>query len=372
MSEFDSLPAPSSIISPGISICFPYTKLLMLDLMTTRFPNISNISKSKIAVMNTQNQMTVKDIFDFTPSPEQVMVNCSFRRPGVPGLFRSPEASHCYAHYNVTKFFKQQYICYMFVEFLVTNQYDFLRIGNSLDSPGVFFTVHLNDTFFNTSVEIQTVIHRNDVMPQGNKAFPLLLSRNALSFNYKNVSVSVNIDRFNMDYSVYVVTYKPPPYTTDCRDYSTMNFESREDCFDKCFTKAMLVLADKVPFASLTAMPIDKLHVSTEDNANLTYAKAVVKVRRGCQQTCRWDNCNDKLFVTNFIRGQQQDTLEFAIYSPKKPIIFATWIEKFSFSQYFVQLLSCFGIWFTIDFTTLYSVIESFWRFLVKYRPLFC
>lgn len=107
-----------------------------------------------------------------------------------------------------------------------------------------------------------------------------------------------------------------------------------------------------------------KLIFSKSDYSNTTLMRFYLKFHEHCLETCR-KGCTDRFYETHLIDSSPSDNFTINIY-PFHTLPFITdYNPKISFAEFFEQFLSCFGIWITVDFTTIidiYVTIDTFFR----------
>ncbi|KAI1281974.1 hypothetical protein HDE_13132 [Halotydeus destructor] len=340
---------PKNVSMPGFSTCSRYVELLQADQIDKLYPGsdlATKIRSNRIGIMDTEQLLTIEDIFRLTPEPADILQACRFRTPDTFDLVKST-LQDCYNVFDIGKYFRQQFMCYAFRMKDPDLRFQYQDILNSLSRPGLFVQVTLDLGQFNRTTHSQMFIHSNDKFPRGRKSFPARVAR-----KFDN--------HFSFDY-VLMTNYRlEPPYTTMCLNWPKVTgYDSREDCVDRCLIVKTQNTLGKAPFVAIIAEPLDSYHSSTEDSRNVTFSNALKHLRGECDQICSMANCIERLHVTNFIRAQSTTNLRFSVFALSKPPLDISFAASMSLATFLIQFLSCFGIWFTVDFTSLFAIVSS-------------
>lgn len=363
-----SVSAPTVTQMPALSLCFPFTKILDIDQLDKHHPALADkLYDEKLAITDTENVLTIQDIFDMTPKETAVVKSCKYRIPHRYPLQQLNNSVDCAQTFKVARYYKQQYMCYWFSPLDTETGFMYNDVLSSLQTPGLFFEVTLDNKLFKSTLEIQAVIHDNVIIARAN-AFPIVLTRKGVNIKYNRSTYSNTLNKFALSYDMIRNIRKPAPYTTNCFIYEGSVFDSQDDCFDKCLAAAITELMHKVPFTAVLKEPVPLKHISTVDNTNDTLQKLVFQKKIMCRQQCTQPSCDERLYATNFVRKEMSQDLVFSVYVMSDPPKTTRYKERMSFSEYLVQFLSCFGIWYTIDFTTLITAVEVFARFYRYWR----
>lgn len=391
---------PIYVSMPGVSICFDAFSLINQTKLKEKYSNksVNELDISKV--------VSIADIFNMTPSNETIILRCKLKTNDSFALHVKNQEG-CYKFYEVTKYQKLQKVCYdiraqkywlYFVE----------RVMQGLEEPGKFEAFSLNLNFFRNVSSFSLSVHNHNFRPRGSYLFPSYVSRNGdqyLVITATNRSVVTNgtgsfrsnktepkmvIDKsvessqifynsFDFSFAIYCNYFIPPPYPPNCFNYvyngrksEGSEYMSQDDCKDSCLNERLKNVSDKLPDDSLITEEdtesgeIDgsKLVFSTSDYKNTTLVKLFTVLQNFCSKICK-RNCEDKFYDTQLMDASSSDDFIISIFSYKNLPFYTRYNPKMGFSQFLVQFLSCFGIWLTVDFTTLidlYNLIDSFFR----------
>ena len=175
---------PNVLTAPAISICFPYAQVINQRKVLRSYPDLA---EKPFNLTTLGAVLTIADIFQMTPKADvdKTVASCAFRTPDSPQLF---ETNLCDGVMDMSKFFKQQFVCYD-VSLVTKTGFRYRNIRNSLSSAGqstfsfvsiyfepflgLFYEVRLTPHGFDRIKTLQLVIHEPGVMPRGNKAYPV-------------------------------------------------------------------------------------------------------------------------------------------------------------------------------------------------------
>ena len=287
-------------------------------------------------------------------------MRCKYRKPARAYLYSST-GDDCYAIFDVIRFFKQQFICYQLVNRDRSLRYEYVDIIGSLQTPGLYFQISLDGDKFLHIAEFQATIHDANLQPRGNRAFSLPMSRTALTVPMPDGGkpYDVKYEEFGFTYVAIINERLKPPYKTNCKDYEQSPFQSQDDCIDSCMIDGLLKDLNKIPFSAVVDTVYKKYHISSEDNKQQVTKNATLWWKSRCAHECRQMACKERLYVTFFVKGGDSDHLTMSTYAMSKPLIFVRFRASMLFEQFLVQFLSVFGIWFSVDFTTLIPVFAG-------------
>lgn len=239
---------PVRIQMPKLSVCFRSDGLLKKDaIRRTKNIIIPEGSKNWTAFYLEVEKLSVQDMFDYTPSPSEVLASkntaCQVRMPKSFSIkYPYSKASECYQMLKIRKFIQRQFMCYKFSVKLkemrqikdakkldaenstqplkregeaVAQKNDMQIEESSLtpNLPGVIYSVSLDNAYFGGVALLTAFVHGADTSPLFDSIF----------------TPSVQHDRdkkSNSSYADMQITYRSlsiqrlePPYSTMCSSY---------------------------------------------------------------------------------------------------------------------------------------------------------
>lgn len=120
---------PDNLTCPALSVCFPYDQLISRAHLSQVLPHLDNKEVLKLADLET---LSIQQLFEMTPEPiDDLLTGCIFRSPN--SFSQNVLTVNCTSVITITKFYKQQYICYKFaLTNASTDVFTFEYIQNSL------------------------------------------------------------------------------------------------------------------------------------------------------------------------------------------------------------------------------------------------
>lgn len=99
----------------SLSLCVSYADMLdpkyIENLVPLKFWKLSR-DERRAAI---QDFLTIKQIFDATPSNESLMSGCAIRSKSPRVLYRPKTIDECHSLIKVKKYYTQEFMCYMFI-----------------------------------------------------------------------------------------------------------------------------------------------------------------------------------------------------------------------------------------------------------------
>lgn len=118
-------------------------------------------------------------------------------------------------------------------------------------------------------------------------------------------------------WSKYVNLLLPPPYETDCRNYSLSGMDSQADCFESCFAQHTLAKYTRFP---LFAVPAHQaLHVPTMLKATNLTDDLIPECKKSCQQ----NDCSRHFYSLNKMAAAPKERsilFEFRLQKSRQPM----------------------------------------------------
>src|SRR4029077_15407918 len=123
------------------------------------------------ALMNDQSRLTIRQIFDLTPSPETVIAECRFRAEQFKMNMRHRKS--CESVLNISKFYMQEFICYSVYLKNITS-YDPWEILHSLQYSYVVFQYTFTAEM-NRAAELRIMVY-TDYLPFMSRDYAQILN----------------------------------------------------------------------------------------------------------------------------------------------------------------------------------------------------
>ena len=205
---------PSYFPVPSLHSCIRYTDIVDFKKVNTALrTNWTFDPENWDAMLRMQRELTVRQIFDFTPGVESSINRCILKRPKSYEVLYRPK-DECFKIFNVTKYVALEYVCYKYD--YRPSESDVNPVSVSLDtlaytvkSPGEVYSIIPGKEFANFIVSKFLVTNPGKFPHVSIGLAPLLERKNLLDFG------SYTINFFSL-----TKNHLPAPYRTNCFDYS--------------------------------------------------------------------------------------------------------------------------------------------------------
>ena len=295
--------------------------------------------------------LTVKDIFDLTPDPEDVIEKCEYRNDSYQTLEHSKD--ECYKLLKVVKYFTRREICYQFMTTNVKDSGNCNEILLSLYDSRKVYAVRLNDECrgSHTISMISFYAGREErdnsfwILPTESRKFAMNKLR--LSDFDKNLTEHSS---FYISHVHYQSEYMPPPYDTMC---TTNLGKWKPFCEITCNAKVYERHGRISPIA-VALDPLDLKVISHKDLKNMTLVTDIAIKRKKCIKECIYEWCIDDFTVTEIEEAPTKlarvSLAAACSLSPTHKLIF---YPMNSLNELLIYITSSFGVWFGFCFVSL-------------------
>ena len=308
---------------PAISYCFFMNKWFDVPNPDYRLALFNETMTEYARKLNP----TVKQILETAVAPHSAIKSCRIRSSLTSPLEKRAD---CSDHFNVTKFYHNEMICYYFNPRV--NYHLKINIFRRNDShPSLQYSIALEDSLAKAS-HFQPIVSLE--LPT--------LSRHLASRLYREHPKELVISSF----IVYEYTNLPVPYDTMCdTSYNSNN------CNIRCLNFSRINLA---PYSELHSLPLDLRLIDYNDLKNESLAHFIKNAEIKCAQMCR-GLCHDSLTKTLQHNGySSNERLELALAVPKYPFYRFNAIPVITLATFVYQLACCASFW--VGFSLLFIV----------------
>ena len=347
--------------NPTIVFCVRFNEILnrsnfkKYDIHPKRHDD-SNITQHELSVL------TVKDIFDLTPDPKDVMEKCEYRKDSYQIVKYSKE--ECYKLLKVKKYFSQKEICYLFLTKRRANHVSCHKVSLSIYNRRKIYAIRLNDEF-RGSHTISMMSYFSDrtlgdnhwwILPQESRKYATSILR--LSDFDKNLTEH---SAFYISHAHYKFKFMPPPYDTMCTAKSDQwKIKCETECSYKVYQRY-----SRIPPDGMSLIPLNLKVISKADLKNKTMMRDIEIEEEECMRDCVYDWCTDHFTVTEVIEAlTKHDKITLASTCSMSPTHKLIFYPKHSLDELLIYTTSSFGVWFGFSFVSLNptSLISRFKR----------
>lgn len=288
----------------------------------------------------TEGLLTIKQIFDYTPSESETVAKCVIRDQRTYKMVEYNQ-TECFKRLIITKYFTQQYMCY----FLVIKDRSLMRMEAITKSTIGAYMVW--EIFF--TERFATVEHAMAVTSQ--TTIPTISRHYSSTFNIRNLTTGeLQSNVISMRSRAITITTLPKPYDTACLD---INFNVPIFCHLKCLSD-QYVKFGRAPATELIEEKLELKPLADRDLKNKSLDEKVEKIKKECRKKCSVNACNAKYgFTLVQLSRDPNYVLSMSELTPLYLDFLASAKPGMVMVEYFSFLMSCFGAWFGMSFLTL-------------------
>ena len=308
---------PVTLTQPNLSLCF--------DLNTV-------LSGQKILMFNNDSPQflgnTHKDIFDRTPSVDQVVKRCVYRDPVSDRMIQVDNVTECYRMFTIERYRMHCFICYLF-HMNSRHNFSFNALAFSPNEPKFLFNVVIKGLLA-TGHSVAPLVHLDELADVDRMYMKEL-------FPSKKDN-----ELYHLEYDLYETERLPPPYSTRCG--AEPQLRCLHNCLGEEYAKSGFTLINS---AVRDTEEVRNLKVAQYNkNNNHKQNELRKKGNAKCAKRCNSEACRHKLLVTHlFGPFKSEHKLSFNVGSYRSPINLMRYSPKFSLADYVTQSLSLSGIW---------------------------
>lgn len=329
---------------PTIAVCVKY-----LDILDRKDADLLGIKKiiprTSEDIKNDMSKLTVKQIFELTPKPEDTLESCvhrdktSFRR-------HSYEGKECADLFLLKKFFMQEVVCYTYT-FKTFDNYSITGTSHAIDN---FFEVYhiiltdkLKDTEFFYLIVFDTHDDKSSPYPTFSRDFAPKI-HHLVYYPHMNQTI-LKMSNTRLRYRYQMIHLLEAPYETNC------TFQvGRTDCFRECMINIMRNHS-RVPFSEIIDEPVNLKAVSYKDLEDKSFEDLFIRLENSCNDKCRMMPCFHTFCITIPISNLDErfvNKTKMSIYTPEVPVTIVYTSAQISLVEFVIYILSSFGIWFGV------------------------
>lgn len=341
--------AEGMYMSSPISICFGAADIIDWESLSKSGPGLQNIYDGKFQSKNNFLNLTVEQMFHFSPDVKDVFTDCAVRDEFNTRTWF--HGSECYDVFHVLKYFTQDLMCYIFrLKHLSQVRGEFLT--NSLHDPFKDYDIIFSPKFENVSFVTPIIFDRNSSHP--------FLARSTARYHrlYAKADHKNKLSSYFFSEPTWIKSILlPKPYETGCVYRTTDDlYGCRANC---SIAKAMRL--NRVPHYDMLMEPYPFKPINWDDMRNVTFRAAYDEMIKECIGMCSFIPCHGTYTVTAF-RAVKDDAivLGVTVLTPTTLYMANTAIPLMSFIEYFSFVSGTIGTWFGLSFMSLEFMIGKF------------
>ena len=298
------------------------------------------------------SKLTVKEIFDLTPDPKQVIHGCQYRHHDY-DLTTYNSVSSCNKLFRIQKYHEGRFICYQFRTTKQKDEFDCAAIARSFHSPREMYSITLKPLFLQSNlVQLITFIPHADP-----KDLPLV-SRRYYSFHVRwigqNDYNNSKANYFIISGDTYSLWKQRKPYDTQCMDFDANMTGTILFCQTQCNIEAFKH-HNLLPPNEINLHPSPLKHMSFTTMRNLSLIQDIKERKENCSKKCNVIPCREwySVTVSQSMPLFLNNSISMSSDCSNRPITSLHFIPRINLDEYLIFLGSCLGTWSGFSFLSL-------------------
>lgn len=327
----------------------------------------------------TFDQVTVGDIFNYTPPTKGLFKSCTIKVPGKYG-FIILTGKDCDDVMSVRKYYYSEFVCYAFlVRKFENDTYHYSHAAYALVRHLVLYDITLDEQTFRKADFMRLFMtaycdgkpgctYTLDRYPVSSFAYGDIISR-GLDEHYNALSNIYAMDHFTVTH-----IRLPLPYREACISYrAVLGFTGKSECLCITLLQATMDAFNKTPFSCpITGRldwTLDRKHVSISDINKR--GSLVSDIERRAMHKCRWFSCTTSTTLTRTaVLKLPVKTMSFRIHVPKEPSLVIKYKARLLLAEAFIYITSTISIWLGVSYLSLYHVYTYITAVLTTNKPV--
>ena len=328
---------PDKIHPVSTSFCTRFTDVLDFDRLNKDTGYNWTYSLLAPDIQKYQDELTVNQIFAYTPAENQTIGRIVFREDD---SYERIEISgnRVYDYFEVRKYVNLEHICYRFhVKRAEVKSYSFYAVTPT--SAGMIYEVFLSPQL-SRSDPIKVCMHQQHTMPYRSLKIEPVIWR-----QYDPKTGRARYSKFTSFQIKLISQLLPPPYETNCHDYSP-TFASDAHCVQTCVMERSIAELGLVPFSALiTESAINETMISVIDLRNQSLVQKLLHMEDVCKQVmCKKSECDMTTTMTTTMSANSSD-FGLKILVPSMPWITVTSNPCMDVIEFLTYVMSAISTW---------------------------
>lgn len=318
---------------PSASFCYRY-----LDILNNESMQQDGVSMNvKFYLSN----LTIMSIFKYTPNPEETLHSCGIRQASSAGRLMSStlDKATCLNHFNVTKYYTQEFICYNY-DMINYTSYSLDQVSHS--TQYTFQIYYLNMNFIDQKLMVVTL--------STEKSLPLYSRTFGKHVWMRIYQSNVRLDLASLEYRLNEVHLLEAPYDTRCRR------EGSQECKTKCLIERFKEVK-RFPSTEMTIDPVALQHTTPGDDNDDQMRNFGNVVYSNCRSKCQREKCTistcytsvTPIYHTSQESHRDGHTFRVQVKTPISASIIIRTVPKVTFIDFLIYILSSVGVWFGLS-----------------------
>ncbi|XP_053207726.1 uncharacterized protein LOC128391806 [Panonychus citri] len=231
---------------------------------------------------------------------------------------------------------------------------------------GTVIAIYFKHELFIATEEYYVYLHPAGTLPYGTQMSSV------------TIVTEENAHKFYIEYKGFEANLLPPPYTTQCKDYTVEGFKSQAHALEACRNNASLerfgcsFYSDVVSADSNARLAISDYYLNYGDPRR---RKVINEIYDNCSKLHWAPDCKQKYFVPRIQKVARIDSSYsiLCLSMPTEPDISNTCQPKLPLFEYIIYIGSILGTWFGFSILTsspmIFKWFFDFLRVLTSSKP---
>lgn len=183
----------------------------------------------------------------------------------------------------------------------------------------------------------------------------------------RNVIWNLANEIYHISYKRKIIQNLPPPYTTNCKDYTLENYEDRSHKVEECFLRQCKKLFGAVCASVIYPKESNlKLDFINNDTRRTTFSIISEQISKHCLKLTDQVDCYSEIIVSEvLLKEPSENSTHIVILPPIDLDIIFKKSPKIIFIDLFIYIGSSMSLWFNFGFLNL---LLSFNKFGKKFK----
>lgn len=296
-------------------------------------------------VRRIQHQLTIKEIFHFTPHPAEVIESATVRK-SKSFEQHSCNTTDCYTFFQTSKFVYLEYVCYSFRPLYIDKPMSYHSVSTTPSSAGQIFFIQFTHLLNQTRI-YKVCFEKLYALPYQSLPISPLKKRSIKG----DEDHHHHQEQFDQEYNSLIASTSklstdllPRPYDTECLEYQENGIFSRAQCIQSCMNATIYKILHKIPFSVIVNKSIDEYMVSYLDTLDDQVTGYLFAAENQCRQVCHQPDCHSVLTFTAVAEEAGHD-LQITLVLSTAPFTKITTMAQIFFLEFLTAAMSSVSTW---------------------------
>ena len=352
-----SVAIPQVIFPLALSFCVAYDDVLDYDALNRDTGR--NWSYSNRDCLEYTNYLTIEQLFRYSPQTQSILEMYRYLKKG--DFIHTEAHSNFSDHVNVTKYYYKGMFCYHLIP-----HHDKVMTHRDVSVlallGGVITSINFQKLWKTEYLKI-AMDHKNRIPLRGLQATHWMFR------HYDAENDSGDINMFFSHYFTMDVDSLPPPYETNCRNYSQLGLNevrNEAECIEYCVTKNTVNEFGKIPHNVVVTNVSSTMYLlSNHDLNNITIDRRFREIQENCSKACSEPACQDSQVITvTYYKSWPNKYIKWKSIVPSLPSFKIVYRKAQSWIDLIIYLTSSISTWTGFSIFAMDPIRG--WRMFVK------